>query len=179
VKTQSSQGELSRLWKADIETAAAKGRAGALIALAVAKMSGRDPYGGDVERDIEGARALLERARLSGAVTATHLLACSLEVAGDPAANAAAIALHEEAARNGSFHSCIALGRVYGALGDQLAPNELASKWYQAALDIGHDVDDLQALDEARAYVEGPKPGRTETGGPSKPASKPAEPGQA
>lgn len=154
MKQPPSRHDLSSSWIAETEASVSKGRTGALIALAVAKLSGRDPYGGDFERDTDGARALLERARSLGAVTATHLLACTIEVAGGGvAANAAAIELHEEAAQNGSFHSCIALARIYRGDDRQMSSNDLARMWYQRALDTGRDVDDLETLAEAREYI--------------------------
>jgi TPR repeat protein len=145
---------LSRAWREETEAAAAKGRTGAQIALASSKISGRDPYGGDVPRDIETARDLLERARKSGAITATYLLASTFEVTGEPPeANAAAIALYEEAARGGSFYACIALGRIYSGHCASSEESDRAREWYKCALETGHDVDDAEALNEARIYI--------------------------
>ena len=141
-------------WLTEAKAKAERGITAYQIQLGNSYLTGRDPDGNEFARDYAEARKWLELAHAKGASTATLILGTMYEEGKGMAIDIAkAVELYEAAAARGGFYPCVNLARIY-ARGDQVPKSpELAAEWYEKVMSFESEIDDKEAIDEARKYL--------------------------
>ena len=139
----------------EIQRLADEGLTACQIEVGNSYLTGRDPEGNPCEVNFLKARDWLERAHAKGASTATYMLGTIYENGtGVKVDTRKAIELYEAAASQGAFLPCLALARIF-AQGKKGVPASTkdAALWYQRVLDAEDEVDEKNAMEEARRFL--------------------------
>jgi TPR repeat protein len=137
-----------------LEERANLGSVAARLELALYLISGEALDGQPIPLDVARAQQLLIACHEAGSLTGTVQLAMTYLRWSLPGQDVKrAISLLEQAAARGSFVACIELARIYRAEANELVSRQSAQRWYQRALELGDDIDLVDDLNEARAFL--------------------------
>jgi TPR repeat protein len=141
-------------WLAEAMKLADSGMTPYQIQLGNSYLTGFDPEGNEFPRDYAEARKWLEKAHANGAFTATYILGTMYEEGkGVEPDVGKAVEFYKAAAARGGFYPCVHLARIFSRGEHVSSSSELAAEWYEKVLSFESEVDDTEAIDEARRYL--------------------------